>query len=197
MPNSTIRFFTSSSNNKQYLALAVRQIDIIPFQDLLQTCQTSWQFARLLRRRNARDGYRKFHITVVNPKEIDTVAPAQVASLIGRRVKFSMSGVGRCCCAVISNVVKGECELSVARPSELFYAVVKASMLDAIRANLGLEPADFHSTLGFYYGDNFKIRKNKASLFLRKGGRKMRGGKRQAPRKRHSKIRKNCCLTST
>lgn len=184
MPNSTIRFFTSSSNNKQYLALPVRQIDVAPFQNLLQPCQTSWQFARLLRRRNARDGYRKFHITIVNPKEIDTVLPEQVAHLIGRRVKFSILGVGRC----RSPVIFSGCN----RRSELFYAVVKAPMLESIRADLGLEPADFHATLGFYYSDNFKIRKNKASLFLRKGGRKMRGGKRQAPRKRHSQIKKYC-----
>ena len=95
-------------------------------------------YKELVSRKNERDGADKFHITVVNYKDLkklykNPVMKPRVDEIFKKGYNFTLEGVG---------TAKND-------EGQAWFAVVTSPELQEARNTLGLPPTDLHVTLGF------------------------------------------------
>jgi hypothetical protein len=96
-----------------------------------------------------RDGG-KHHTTVVNVPDYQRLDPSVVERYIGQEVELTFVGVGS----------------AEARGNQTHFIVVESEELQQVRRDLGLEPFDFHITIGFKDKDCFGVSKGRDALYL-------------------------------
>lgn len=154
MVHSIIKYL-KSSNDVKYLALPIRYHEIIYLHKLIRTMLSPTLYARCLRRKNARDGFRKFHITIINPKEIPAISEDTTKRFLNRRISYEISGIGYARKVLMRNFIR-----NLPVTNHLFYATINSPAIEKIRHDLNLSKTDLHITLGFSHSDIHNTRKN-------------------------------------
>lgn len=139
-----------------YIAIKFHQGVIQPFLDeLREIVDNDEEYETLVNNQQKRDnrGEHTHHVTILTVKELNDCLQ-KLGKEMPNRIKIiqslditdlTMEGVG-----------KAERAGNVA-----YFIVVNSPTLDEVRTSLGLEPKDFHITIGFDRKDVFDVRKNK------------------------------------
>lgn len=125
------------SVSPHYLGFSVRNEAITPALEALARMVPSSTFKRITARKDERDGAGHYHMTVISPADYRKLRKQGIALDKEKRFDFTVKGVG-----TQSN-----------DESTTWFAVVESPQAQEYRRSLGLDPHDFHVTLGFTHKD--------------------------------------------
>lgn len=146
LKRQTIKIVNSSRGGRAYLAVDVAAQDIVEYIEIFRTlCPNDYLEAQENKFR--RDG-REYHITVLEPGEIDAKHLRQRFDQFGGVFDVHIQGIGRV-------EVEGK---------KAFYLIVNSPALDALRESMGFGPKDLHITIGFLGSDIYGVPKDKSTM---------------------------------
>ena len=132
--------------NNDYLAINVYPILIAEYIEKLKSYINDDEKFYILTNNQKNRDRNKYHITVISVAEMSKVATDNITNNSVTDLKFM--GIGE--------VKKND--------KETYFIVVQSETLNQIRESLGLEPKDFHITIGFNPKDIFGVRKNEVTI---------------------------------
>jgi hypothetical protein len=142
--------------NNNYLGLKFNYGQIQPFmKELYEIVADNEKFETLIanqQKRDKKEGH-SHHATVVNVMEFN-----QLVEKLGSSFQERLDAIFSLDISDLEfkGVGKAEKNGNVA-----YFVVLESPTLDEVRSSLGLEPKDFHITIGFDKKDVFGVRKNK------------------------------------
>lgn len=149
------KFSTSAplepKNNGSYYGTSVPAGDIA---SIVQEWGSHVGYSRaeeLMAKKDERDGGRKFHLTVLSPKETRQL----------RKQGADLSGLDT---AEIHAIPQGVGRVENSEGDEVWFITVSSPSADTLRESLGLGPKDHHITLGFTNKDIHGVPKDESTL---------------------------------
>ncbi len=125
-----------SEEDGDYIGAQVEPLYVEPYLRQMRQHLGDDDFEHCLRLKRDRDGI-EYHVTIVSPFEYGNLETGRVARLVSRSISMKMEGLG--------SAALGD--------DEAYFVIVSSFDLGASRQELGLDPIDFHITLGFRGAD--------------------------------------------
>jgi len=136
------------SVSPHYLGFSVNNEAVRPSLEALAAMVPVSTFKRITKRRDERDGEGHYHMTVISPSDYRKLRKAGVEVNKSKSFDFTVKGVG---------TQRND-------ESQSWFAVVESPEAQEYRRSLGLDPHDFHVTLGFTHKDVHGLRKDLSTL---------------------------------
>lgn len=142
--SSRVRGSIRGMKNDSFYGISVENALLNPFLERWKNEVGEERVREMRAAKSTRDGGEYYHATVIRPKERRRIRPEELPE----KATLHLLGVGK--------ATKGD--------KEAWYVVARCPAMDRWRSVHGLEPHDFHITLGFRGGDVHDVPKDESTM---------------------------------